>query len=52
MPVNSVLLKDKRNKAYDALFYYATELKNAKYAPVDRAKMIRELSQEIVVQFI
>ena len=50
--VDSTTIKDKRNKAYDALFYYATELKNAGYAPCDRVKMVRELAQEIAVQFV
>ena len=49
---NSIAIKEKRNKAYDALFYYATELKNSGYAPVDRVKMIRDLAQEIAVQFV
>ena len=49
--MNSTQLKNNRNKAYNALHAYANALVLMEYKPEQRAKMIREIAQEVVAQF-
>jgi hypothetical protein len=49
--MNSTQLKNNRNKAYNALHAYANALVLMEYKPKERVQMIRELAQEVIVQF-